>query len=141
MDKSLMKQLLSFFVFFLLGCVKLSANTANNFEMIATDTSDTVAEYNYSHALLIPQHFIFTSVHTTFESNYRTVYATDNEKVEEEESITTKKATSVATFPKVLYSEQVVALQLTPKKEISSRNYFVYFSSNTIQILFCTFRI
>lgn len=142
MNKSLMKQLLSFFVFLLLGCVKLSANTTNDFEVISTDTSQEVTAYNASHALLIPQDFIFTSVHVTLEHESRTFFTTDNVKAEEEVPTSVKKPTNIfALTASVYFATKFVATDATPKQRFPERNHIVYFPSNTLQILFCTFRI
>lgn len=137
-----MKQLLSFFVFLLLGCVKLSASTTNDFEMIAPDTQDAVSEYNFSHALLIPQDFIFTSVHITLEKESRNVFTTDNEKAEEEVPTSVRKPSNVyALDASVYFATRFVATSDAAKQTFQPRNYFAYYPSNTIQILLCTFRI
>jgi len=142
MNRSLMKQLLSFFVFLLLGCVKLSASTTNDFDAVSDNTLEIESHYNLPKALLIPQDFIFTSVHVTLEKESRSFFTTDNEKAEEETPTSVKKGASIpALHPAIHFATQFVATCDTPKKRFQPRNYFVYFPSNTIQILFCTFRI
>jgi len=142
MNRSLMKQLFSIFVFLLLGCVKLSASTATNFEVVVSITADALKEYEAPQALLIHQDFIFTSVHVTLEKESQSVFTTDNEKAEEETPTSVKKGASIpALYPAIHFTTQFVATCDTPKKRFHSRNYFVYIPSNTIQILFCTFRI
>lgn len=140
MNQSLMKTLFSFILFLVLGCVKLSARHTVDVQALPTYS---VAHHSqeYGDDLLMHQNFLFPSVHTTLEINHRTVCTTDNEKVEEEESITAKKNSSIPALSKDLFPAQFVTLSYSLKKEFPTRNYFVYFPSNTIQILFCTFRI
>ncbi|MFY0481973.1 hypothetical protein ACI6PS_05150 [Flavobacterium sp. PLA-1-15] len=139
-----MKQLLSFFVFLLLGCVKLSASTVNDFETIETTETVTpeVINNDAPHALLIPQDFIFTSVHITLEQESKNIFTTDNEKAEEEVPTSVKKPTNGAfVLANPHFLKQFVGSDDSSIKQFQPRNYFVYFPSNTIQILFCTFRI
>lgn len=141
MNQSLMKTLFSFFLFLVLGCVKLSARHTVDVQALPS-YSVAHSPQGYGDDLLLMHHnFLFPSVHTTLEANHRTVYTTDNEKVEEEESITAKKGSSIPALSKDLFPAQFVTLSYSLKKEFPPRNYFVYFPSNTIQILFCTFRI
>ena len=142
MNKSLMKQLLSFFVFLLLGCVKLSASTTNDFDAVSDNPLEIEVRYNAPQALLIPQYFIFTSVHVTLEQESKNIFTTDNEKAEEEVPTSVKKPTSIFSLEaSVYFTTKFVTAGDRPTKRFHHRNHGAYFPYNTLQILFCTFRI
>ncbi|RZK02418.1 MAG: hypothetical protein EOO46_18550 [Flavobacterium sp.] len=142
MNQLLMKQLLSFFVFLLLGCVKLSACTTNDFDAVSDNLLEIEARYDAPQAVLIPQDFIFSSVHVTLEQESKNIFTTDNEKAEEEVPTSVKKPTNIYAFEaSVYFATKFVATGDAPIKRFHATNYVTYFPSNTIQILFCTFRI
>lgn len=126
----------------LLGCAKLSACTTNDFDAVSENPLEIEARYNAPQAVLIPQDFIFTSVHVTLEQESKNIFTTDNEKAEEEVPTSVKKPSSVYTLDaSVYFATKFVATGDAPAKRFHHRNYVAYFPSNTIQILFCTFRI
>jgi len=143
MKSSLMKSLFFSFIFLMMGCANLFGHH-HNVDVKAMPSYEVMHKsqaYN-DDALLVHQDFIFSTIHTTLEVDHRTVYTTDNEQVEEEVHTSAKKGASIpALHPAIHFTTQFVAACDTPKKRFQPRNYFVYFPSNTIQILFCTFRI
>lgn len=140
MNKSLMKHLLAFIVFILFGCVKISAANACDFQAMSTLVTEVS---NVSGALQDPHDSVSASVHLTLEHESKSFFTTNNEKAEEEVPVSVKKSINIAVLHPAVYflAQLATSGNNTNQKWFPQRNHATYFPSNTIQILFCTFRI
>ena len=136
MIKNVMKYLFSFYIILFIGTSSLFANSkdANN------DLNQT--EKNSAEIINETLFLNFQTVHAVLEKENSKIRATDNELVEEEESISEKKEIVSSTFfSSVLYAEQLGYLCNNIKKRDLHNKFFVNNLSHKFHIVFCVFRI
>lgn len=132
-----MKYFLSIYIILLFGSASLYAKIFEDNIEISLNSVKNQSELNDAQLNLILKSF-----HATIEKEVKKIRATDNEVVEEEESISTKRELLTSTyFSTVLYAEQLGCFCSNIKKRLPQNDFFVPFISNRLHIIFGVFLI